>query len=188
MDHLITPADRAAFKRCRRQWDFTATVRRRLHPVGAPAPDLDRVIRDALAVYYFPGMWDWDSIIVLPLVAKGLDRSLAAQRERVGGAPSTDDEAAWEGLREQGHGLLHRDLTWAPTVDRFSPIRVATDFDALVADPADPDRGLVGPDGGAIYYTGRIDLLVIDEHDRYWILRHLVAPRGSPPDRAAAAG
>ena len=69
-------------------------------------------------------MWDWDSVIVLPLVAKGLDRSLAAQRERVGGAPSTDDEAAWEGLREQGHGLLHRYLTWAPTVDRFSPIRV----------------------------------------------------------------
>lgn len=181
MEYLVSTADRAAFKRCRRQWDFTATTRRSLRPVRAPAPDLDRAMRDALAVYYFPGMWDWDSAIVLPLVAKGLDDSLARQRTEQGdGSSSGDDDGAWEALRELGHSLLGRYVGWAPTVDRFSPIRVATDFDALVADPADPDCGLVGPDGAAIRYTGRIDLLAIDEHDRYWIMSHRVSDRPFP--------
>jgi len=175
VDYVVSSADRAAFKRCRRQWDFTATTRRRLRPVRAPAPDLERAMRDALAVYYFPGMWDWDSAIVLPLVAKGLDNSLARQRAEQGsGAASVEDEAVWAALRGQGHALLDRYLDWAPSVDRFSPLRVATDFEALVADPADPECGLVGPQGAAIHYTGRIDLLAIDEHDRYWIVRHRV--------------
>ncbi len=56
MAYLVSPADRAAFKRCRRQWDFTAAVRRRLQPLRATGFDLDRAVRDALAVYYFPGM------------------------------------------------------------------------------------------------------------------------------------
>ncbi|MEP6816833.1 MAG: hypothetical protein ABI873_14920 [Marmoricola sp.] len=123
-------------------------------------------MRDALAVYYFPGMWDWDSAIVLPLVAKGLDNALARQRDERGSA-ALSAEAVWEALREQAHALMDRYVDWAPAVDRFSPIRVATDFDAPVADPADPDCGPVGPHGAAIHYTGRIDLLSIDEHDRY---------------------
>lgn len=181
MELLVSAADRAAFKRCRRQWDYTATIRRHLRPARAPVPDLDRAVRDALAVYYFPGMWDWDSAIVLPLVGKGLDKSLALQRaEHLSGAAGHDDEAAYEALREQGHLLLERYFSWAPTVDRFSPIRVSTDFDALVTDPADPDRGLVGADGVAIHYTGRLDLLAIDEHDRYWVVRHRVHDGQSP--------
>lgn len=130
-------------------------------------------MRDALAVYYFPGMWDWDSAIVLPLVSKGLDAALERQR----GAQSVLDPAgaadvAWDALFEQAHDLLDRYMDWAPTVDLFSPIRVETEFNALVPDPADPDSGFVEPHGSAVYYTGRIDLLVTDEHDRYWILRH----------------
>lgn len=181
MEYLVSSSDRAAFKRCRRQWDFTAATRRSLRPVRAPAPDLDRAMRDALAVYYFPGMWDWDSAIVLPLVAKGLDNAVARQRaEHDGAVPSSADETVWEALREQGRALLDRYVDWAPTVDRFSPIRVATDFDALVADPAEPECGLVGPHGPAIHYIGRIDLLAIDEHDRYWIVRHRVSDRPFP--------
>ncbi len=182
MDYLVTPADRAAFKRCRRQWDFTATTRRRLTPLPPAAPDLDEAIRDALAVYYFPGMWDWDSTIVLPLVVKGLDDSLARQRaERGGGSRPDDDDELWEAVRDRGHTLLDRYFGWAPTVDRISPIRVSTDFDALVADPTDVDRGLAAPDGRAVHYTGRIDLLAIDEHDRYWVVRHRVTSGNLPP-------
>ena len=173
--YLVSPDDRAAFKRCRRQWDFSASARRRLRPVHRPAPDLDRAIRDALAVYYFPGMWDWDSAIVLPLVSKGLDKALARQQaELAGDADVPPDTATWEELSDQAHELLERYLSWAPLVDRFSPIRVATDFDALVTDPEDPERGLMTPEGDAIHYAGRIDLLAIDEHDRYWIVRHRV--------------
>jgi len=178
---LVSAADRAAFKRCRRQWDFAAAARRNLEPLRSMKADLERAVRDALAVYYFPGMWDWDSTIVLPLVVKALDNSLTRQRA-VAAVPSSDEEDVdWLALHERGHVLLHRYLAWAPTVDRFSPARVETDFDAIVTDPVDADRGLFGPDGGEIRYTGRIDLLTMDEHDRYWIVRHRVHDGRLPP-------
>ncbi len=181
MDFLVSAADRAAFKRCRRQWDFCASTRRRLRPARSPGPDLGRAIRDALAVYYFPGMWDWDSAVVLPLVSKGLDKSIAQQRaQHESGAPGTADDADWDRLHEDAHALLDRYIEWAPAVDQFSPVRVSTDFDALVTDPDDAERGLATPDGQAIHYTGRIDLMAIDEHDRYWIVRHRVSAEPFP--------
>ena len=76
MAYRFTPADRGAFKRCRRQWDFGARERQNLEPAEAAAPDLELAVRDALAVYYFPGMWDWQRSVVLPLVLQGLARSL----------------------------------------------------------------------------------------------------------------
>jgi hypothetical protein len=177
---LVTAADRAAFKRCRRQWDFSATARRRLSPLQ-PTYDLDRAVRDALAVYYFPGMWDWNSTIVLPLVVKALDDSLIRQRQAVAASPDGGgDDVEWQAMQEAGHLLLERYFVWAPTVDRFSPVRVATDFDANVPDLDDPDRYLVGSDGAEVRYTGRIDLLAIDEYDRYWIVRHRVTDEPFP--------
>ncbi|HEX4907114.1 MAG TPA: hypothetical protein VFW32_00835 [Actinomycetes bacterium] len=72
MAYRFTPADRGAFKRCRRQWDFGARERRNYEPARpAAVPDLDLAVRDALAVYYFPGMWDWQRSVVLPLVLQG---------------------------------------------------------------------------------------------------------------------
>jgi len=59
-------------------------------------------------------------------------------------------------------------------VDRFSPVLVATEFDAEVVDPRLPDQPLRTADGGAVRYRGRIDLFVVDEHDRYWLVRHRV--------------
>ncbi|MFI7002839.1 hypothetical protein [Nocardia sp. NPDC050175] len=175
MEYLVSAADRAAFKRCRRQWDFAATARRCLSPVRRTTYDLDRALRDALAVYYFPGMWDWDAAIVLPLVTKALDNALGRQREALGADPPD-----WQATLDRAHLLLERYFSWAPTVDRFSPIRVETDFDAIVPDPADPEHGLVGPGGGGIHYTGRIDLLAIDEYDRYWVVRHRVLDEPFP--------
>ena len=172
--YLVSAADRAAFKRCRRQWDFTATTRRHLHPLADANYDLDRAIRDALAVYYFPGMWDWDSTIVLPLVIQALDDALTGQRNAIAGAQPPGEDAVWQATVERGHSLLKRYLAWAPSVDHFSPVRVETDFDAIVPDPADPECGLFGPDGGEFRYTGRIDLLAMDDHDRYWVVRHRV--------------
>ncbi|KAA8888109.1 hypothetical protein F3087_13630 [Nocardia colli] len=171
----MSAADRAAFKRCRRQWDFTASVRRGRSPLRRTTFDLDRAVRDALAVYYFPGMWDWDAAIVLPLVNKALDNSLARQCEAIGGDPPDRQSAL-----DRAHRLLERYFAWAPAVDRFSPIRVETDFDAIVPDPANPEHGLVGPGGGGIHYTGRIDLLAIDEYDRYWVVRHRVLDEPFP--------
>jgi hypothetical protein len=169
MAYRFTPADRAAFKRCRRQWDFGARERQNLEPVeAATAPDLDLAVRDALAVYYFPGMWDWPRSVVLPLVLQGLARS-AGHRSGAGG------QAAAE-------AMLRRYFDWAPGVDRFSPIRVECAFEVNLPDPAGEGRELVLDDGRPIRYQGRVDLLAGDEHDRYWVVSHRVVDRFGAAD------
>jgi hypothetical protein len=169
MAYRFTPADRAAFKRCRRQWDFGARERRNLEPAEAAAPGLERAVRDALAVYYFPGMWDWQRSVVLPLVLQGLARSLS------GPAASAGDLAA-------GRDLLERYFEWAPAVDRFSPVQVETAFEVNLPDPAGGDRELVLADGRPIRYRGRVDLLAGDERDRYWVVAHRLVDRFGAAD------
>jgi hypothetical protein len=185
MSVLITAADRTSFERCRRQWDFGAGTRQDLEPVSRPGlPDLDRAVRDALAIYYFPGMWDWDRGVRLPLVAQELERALTRQRQRGG-----DDAGAavWQEALEQGRALIDRYLAWAPGVDRFSPVLVETDFEVTVLDPARPEAALVTAAGEAIRYTGRIDLMAVDAHDAYWIVRHRVVGADWPPTEALVA-
>jgi len=173
MPVLVTAADRASFQRCRRQWDFGAGMRQALEPARRAAlPDLDRAVRDALAVYYFPGMWDWDRGVRLPLVGQELERALARQR------PGGSDDAhadAWQQASEEGKALLARYIEWAPTADRFAPVLVETDFEVNVLDPARPDTALTVGHGEPIRYCGRIDLMAVDQDDAYWIVRHRVA-------------
>jgi hypothetical protein len=165
MAYRFTPADRGAFKRCRRQWDFGARERQNYEPAeGAAPPDLELGVRDALAVYYFPGMWDWQRSVVLPLVLQGLARSLGGQPAAGGGLVA-------------GQALLGRYFEWAPGVDRFSPIQVECRFEVNLPDPAGGGRELVLPDGRPIRYQGRVDLLAGDEHDRYWVVAHRLIDR-----------
>jgi hypothetical protein len=179
MPYVVSAAERASFRRCRRQWDFGAGTRQDLEPLHRPAlPDLDRAVRDALAVYYFPGMWDWDRGVRLPLVAQELERALTRQRQR-----SPDDAAsgAWQEALDQGRALLDRYVAWAPGADRFSPVLVETDFEVDVFDPDRPGAGLVTAAGENVRYTGRIDLMAVDAHDAYWIVRHRVVGEDWPP-------
>ncbi len=175
MPYVMSAAERASFHRCRRQWDFGAGTRQDLEPLDRPAlPDLDRAVRDALAVYYFPGMWDWDRGVRLPLVAQELERALTRQRERSGGEAGA---AAWQEALEAGRALLDRYTGWAAAADRFSPVLVETDFEVNVLDPARPEAGPVGlvtAAGETVRYAGRIDLMAVDAHDAYWIVRHRV--------------
>ncbi len=172
---VVTAADRASFRRCRRQWDLGAAMRQDLEPSRRIAtPDLDRAIRDALAVYYFPGMWDWDRGIRLPLVSQELERALDRQRTRTGA------EDGWPETLDQGQALLARYLDWAPGTDRFSPVLVETDFEVNILHPQDPQTALLARDGEPIRYTGRIDMMAVDQHDAYWIVRHRVVDRDWP--------
>src|ERR1700741_482440 len=117
MPVTVTEAERASFLRSGRPLDLAAGMRQNMRPNMRPnvrpnlqpanrpaAPDLDRAIRDALAVYYFPGMWDWDNGVRLPLVGQELDRTL-------------DGEA-----RDEARALLERYIRWAPNVDGFAPV------------------------------------------------------------------
>jgi hypothetical protein len=167
MVYRIHTSDRTAFKRCRREWDLSSRNRSNLEPIPRPGPfDLAQALRDALAVYYFPGMWEWDRSIVQPLVHQALDRSMRGQAEAV-----ADDQTLGETL-DRGHALLDAYAAWAPTVDRFTPLRVDTDFEVNIPDPATPGTHLVTPTGDEIRYYDRVDLLAIDSDDAYWVVQH----------------
>lgn len=175
---VLTPADRTSFKTCRRAWDFGARERRNLEPVVALGSlDIDRAIREALAVYYFPGMWDWDRAVVIPLVSQALDRALADERARLGPErpPSLDRRA------QAARRLLAAYVEWAPGVERLAPVLVEVEYAANLADPEQPDRALFAPGGDEhVSYRGRADLLGVDEHDAYWIMRHRVVREWTP--------
>jgi hypothetical protein len=182
---LVTQPDRDSFRRCRQQWDLGARMRRNLEPVNpAPSPALHRGVRAALAVYYFPGMWDWDRAVTLPLVLQGLDRELSA-----GPAPGMSGQLAEARtpLLTVGTGLLGRYFDWAPAADRFAPVLIEPDFEVQVFEPQEPQAGLTGPDGQPVRYQGRIDMLVIDQHDAYWIVRHRLLTGDWPQTAALAA-
>jgi PD-(D/E)XK nuclease superfamily protein len=173
MVYRLHTSDRTAFKRCRRQWDFSSGNRRNLEPIAHPGSvDLNKALRDALAVYYFPGMWEWDQSIVRPLVHKAMDRSLRSQTE---GAAAN---AALQESLDRGHALLDAYAAWAPTVDHFTPIRVETDFEVNIPDPARPGVSLLTSAGDEVRYCGRVDLLVIDPDDAYWVVQHRLVTEG----------
>jgi hypothetical protein len=173
MVYRIHASDRTAFKRCRREWDLSSPNRQNLEPYPRSGMiDLDQALRAALAVYYFPGMWEWDRAIVQPLVHQALERSV---RDQLGVV--ADEQAQQESLT-RGHALLDTYAAWAPTVDNFAPIRVETDFEVNIPDPATPSAYLVTPAGAEVRYTDRIDLLAIDSDDAYWVVQHRLVTDG----------
>jgi hypothetical protein len=161
---VVTPDDREWFGRCRRAWDLGARARRGLVAHAAPAePDGSLVValRAALAVHYFPGMWAWDRTIVEPLVH--------AAYEEAGGP--ADGQAVLEGF-----------LRWAATADEGTPVRVQADIDVHVPDPVLPDTHLATAAGDAVRYRDRVDLVMVDDADRYWLGEHRVVRQFAPDD------
>ncbi|MGH3543508.1 MAG: hypothetical protein ACRDTO_14295 [Mycobacterium sp.] len=158
VDYRITADERTRFKRCRRQWDFASPHRRNLQPAGSVQPALAAALKDALAVYYYPGTWDWQHEVTQPLVHKELERSLA--------------DAGAAGVLSQGAALLDCYDAWASTVDDFAPVKINVDVQAIVPDPEDPERGLLVHDGSPVIYSCLIDLVAADAADEYWLVRH----------------
>jgi hypothetical protein len=161
VDYRIDPDERASFKRCRRQWELASPHRRDLEPVEVVGPALPAALKDALAVYYFPGTWDWQHDLTQSLVHKAFERSL-------------DEVGATDGLNI-GLALLDCYDAWATIADHFAPVRIDHDVEGLLPDPRDPERGLLTPDGRAVIYTCRIDLLAVDAADEYWVVRHRIS-------------
>jgi hypothetical protein len=173
MAYRIHASDRTAFKRCRREWDFSSRNRQDLEPIVSPEGpiDLTQAVRDALAVYYFPGMWEWDRSIVQPLVHRALDRSVRALVKARAGTQGEDETGLQDAL-DRGNALLDAYAAWAPTVDHFTPLRVDTDFEVNIPDPATPGVHLMIPGGDEVRYCDRVDLLAIDSEDAYWVVQH----------------
>ena len=123
VDFRIDPEQRASFKRCRRQWNFAS--RRGLEPVDEARFALPAALRDALAVYYYPGTWDWLHDLKQSLVHKAVERSL--------------NDAGAGDLIEAAVELLDCYDAWASTIDDFAPVKIDHDVAGLLADPADPN-------------------------------------------------
>jgi hypothetical protein len=175
----LTPTERHLFKQCRRAWDLEAVGRRNLEPIVSSDPfDVDRCLRDALAVYYYPGMWDWTRSVVIPLVGQALERAIARESDRLGPELPRGFDARTAAARR----LLEHYVEWAPTVERLAPVLVEVDFSADLPDPAGVDSALPMARGQHIRYQGRLDLLGLDEHDAYWVTRHRVVREWTPLD------
>lgn len=178
--YILRAVDREWFKRCRRAWDFGAQARQAYEPLAPAQPfDFHRALHDALALYYFPGMWEWNRAIVLPVALDGFIKSMREQRDHFAAQyPLTpEQEQVWDEQLEQGEQILSRYFEWAPTVDRFEPTRVEAEFDVSIPDPLEPihdlgalDRGRVVP----IRFRGRFDMLVVDADNAYWVLDHRI--------------
>ncbi len=117
-------------------------------------------IKDALAVYYYPGTWDWPHELKQSLVHKAAKRSL-------------DEADAPQGL-QTAMALLDTYDAWASTIDDFAPVKVEHEVQGLLPDPRDPEQGLQTTDGSAAIYACRIDLLAVDSADEYWVVGHRV--------------
>jgi hypothetical protein len=160
VDFRIDPEQRASFKRCRRQWDYGSPHRRGLEPVDSTGPALRSALRDALAVYYYPGTWDWQHDLKQSLVHKAVERSLT--------------DAGARDLVEAAAALLDCYDAWASTIDDFAPVKIDHDVTGMLTDPAEPERGLLAPNGSGVAYACRVDLLAVDATDEYWVVRHLI--------------
>jgi hypothetical protein len=169
VDYRITADERARFKRCRRQWDFASPHRRNLRSSGFVEPPLQAALKEALAVYYYPGTWDWQHEVTQPLVHKALARSL--------------DDADANDLLAQGAAVLECYDAWANVVDDFAPVKINIGVEALVPDPDDPERGLLVHDGSPVIYQCQIDLVAVDATDEYWLVCHQIVDEWQDIDR-----
>jgi hypothetical protein len=178
--YVIRSSDRKMFKCCRRAWDLGSRSRQNYEPVQpTQAFDFDKAMHEALALYYFPGMWEWNREVVIPMVLEGFIRSMQEQRDRClrRRALSAEEEQAWNEHLEIGESILVHYSAWAPATDRFEPIRVAPDFEVNIPDPTLPGQDLVAPGSTPVVpirYRGRFDALAMDGHDAYWIIEHRI--------------
>jgi hypothetical protein len=167
----------ATFRRCRRAWNFGARIRQNYVPaLPQRVFDFDKAIHDALAVYYFPAMDDWDRAIVRPLAIKGFLRSLEEDRARFEQTAqlTPEQEEEWDQALERGEAMLTGYFAWAAPLDTFASIFSDQEYWAPIPDPAHPGSDLVNAAGREIRYLGRVDQLFSDVNDEYWIADHRI--------------
>jgi PD-(D/E)XK nuclease superfamily len=177
VNYVVRPWERGLFRRCRRAWDLGARERQGYELVEpVQVFDFGEAVHDALDVYYFPGMWDWNRAIVRPLAIKGFEKSMRRQRDAYEQVRplSAEQVRDWEQHLELGTDILQRYFDFTVSVDRFTPIGVASQFDISLPHPTNPDIGLTTPDGRPVQYRARIDLAVIDDHELYWLVEHRI--------------
>jgi len=80
----------------------------------------------------------------------------------------------WLSRCDAGRELLARYIEWARETDRFTPIRVGSEFEIGIADPVNSGMDLATEAGAPIHFRGRIDLLVQSEDGAHWLVHHRI--------------
>ncbi|HMK10289.1 MAG TPA: hypothetical protein VK461_01770, partial [Acidimicrobiales bacterium] len=171
---VLRPSEIESFAACRRAWDLGARVRRDLVPV-LPAPfDFDAAVRAGLAVYYFPAMDDWSRSIVRPLAVEGFRRAMREDRAAYETVAAFDEALAetWDRAWRLGHALLHRYFAFAAAFDDFDSVLADDDLWVPVPDPDKAGTELGTHDGRPIRYLCRLDQLIGDPDDEWWVVDH----------------
>lgn len=87
-------------------------------------------------------------------------------------------------IRRAGPGRAQRYFDWAAPRDDFESILADEDVWAPVLDPLKPGYELGTPDGRPIRYFGRLDQLISDAQDEYWVVCHRLVWDGWADDQA----
>lgn len=181
--YVLRPAEMADYRRCRRAWDLGARIRQDFVPAVPPAVfDFDKAIHDAMAVYYFPAMDDWDRAIVRPLALKGFQRSMAEDRGRYPGELTDAQSQAYDEAAALGEALLEEYFAWAGPLDTFASIFADQEYWAPIPDLGNPGSDLATAAGQELRYLGRVDVLFSDHNDEYWIVKHRLVSGGWAAD------
>ena len=137
--------------------------------------DFDAAVHAGLAVYYFPAMDDWSRSIVRPLALEGFRRAIREDRAAYE-ALATIDAAARGRTTHGGLGsatwLLHRFFAFAAAFDDFDSVLAEDDLWVPVPDPDHPGSELGTRDGRPIRYLCRLDQLIADPDDEWWVVDH----------------
>src|ERR1044072_9614985 len=82
LPHVVGPGEREWCRRCRRAWDFGSPNRRNLEPREPSGGGLAGAVRMAMAVWYFPGMWEWPRAIVEPRAMQAFEEAATKGTDR----------------------------------------------------------------------------------------------------------
>lgn len=167
--YVIHTSERKDFKRCRQLWDFRSPNRMFYEPNRE-----DRNLRFGTAIhagletYYQPTTWGGDrgAVEALCLIAF----TDAYPYDGIEG--DAEGTAAWEADLSLGAAMLRGYYKWAHKLDNFTPLAVEQKFEIELAVPN------WGPtEWNDVFYAGKLDALVQDEHGDYWIIDHKSAAR-----------
>lgn len=181
---IIRTSDRGNFKRCRMQWEFGSKIRMNYEKsrVGV-ALRFGTAVHAGLEEWYNPVTWD-------KLKPSGRAHLAMTAFHKAWPKPASDDpeefHTEWQEYSELGVGMLNNYFDYSVKYDDFKPVYAEIEFEVPI--PFSPEQQYDNPKfesrdeylwyrGMPVVYQGRIDLIVQDDHDRYWIWDHKTAGR-----------
>lgn len=198
--YIIRTSDRAKFRNCRREWDFTSKIRANYEPTRiSPALELGTAFHAGMEVYYYPSKWRKGKTIPYPVDGTeelAIGEFVRTVQEQLKANPYRDEpetRAEYADRIKQGKAMLQTYFAWARKNDKFWPIDVEREFEVPVLINGEPayairsrdtgkvvelnTHGVAGFDSIPVVYQGRIDIEVLDWEGHEWAGDHKTAAR-----------